>query len=104
LLDQLDFTGELWLHTGQGGWTFLTLPQDCAEQVRFYTGSSGGRAWGMIQVTATIGGSIWNTALWPDKVSGSFLLPVKAAVRNKEKIVAGDRAEVPLRLLAPPGF
>lgn len=104
MLDQMEFDGKLWLHAGPGGWTFVTLPQDCADQIRFYTGSKKGRAWGMIKVSARIGASTWQTTIWPDKTSGSFLLPVKAAVRKREKIAAGDTASVSLRLLVPPGF
>jgi len=100
----MEFEGELWLHEGPGGWTFLTLPQDCADQIRFYTGRNKARAWGMIKVGARIGSSSWNTTIWPDKASGSFLLPVKAVVRKKEKIAAGDTVEVSLELLVPPGF
>ncbi|WP_428687140.1 DUF1905 domain-containing protein [Roseibium sp.] len=108
MLDQMDFSGELWLHKGQGGWTFITLPPDCADQIRFVTGSSkgksGGKAWGMIKVRARIGSTKWDTTIWPDKASGSFLLPVKAAVRKAEKIGAGDRVDVALTVLAAQGF
>jgi hypothetical protein len=104
LLEQMEFEGELWLHQGPGGWTFVTLPADCADQIRFYTGRKKARAWGMIKVSARIGSSSWDTTIWPDRASGSFLLPVKAAVRKTEKIAAGDMAAVSLRLLVPPGF
>ena len=73
-------------------------------QIRFYTGSKTGRAWGMIKVKARIGNSEWDTTIWPDKASGSFLLPVKAAVRKAEKIDAGDQAEVNLTVLTSPGI
>jgi hypothetical protein len=108
MLDQLEFSGKLWLSSGPGGWTFITLPQACADQIRFYTGEETGRvrgrSWGMIKVEASIGASSWETTIWPDKGSGSFLLPVKAAVRKKEGISVGDSADVKLRLLVPPGF
>ena len=104
MLDRLEFTNTLWRASGPGGWTFVTLPVDCADQIRFYTGSRKGRAWGMIKVRARIGASSWDTTIWPDKASGSFLLPVKAAVRKTEKIAAGDTAEVSLQLLVPPGY
>ncbi len=100
----MEFVGELWLHRGQGGWTFITLPADCADQIRFYAGGKKGRAWGMIKVSVRIGGSSWDTTIWPDKASGSYLLPVKAAVRKKEGIAAGNTAQVSLRLRVPPGF
>ncbi|CTQ54731.1 hypothetical protein LP7551_03266 [Roseibium album] len=98
------FTGELWLSPGPGGWTFITLPKDCADQIRFYTGTRKGRAWGMIKVKTRIGKSEWSTAIWLDKASGSFLLPVKAAVRKKEDIAAGYESEVSLTVLTPPGI
>jgi hypothetical protein len=104
VLDQMEFTGELWLSPGPGGWTFITLPKDCADQIRFYTGTRKGRAWGMIKVRARIGSSEWSTTIWPDKASGSFLLPVKAAVRKRENIEAEDQAEVRLSIMTPPGL
>lgn len=104
MLDRLDFTGKLWLSAGPGGWTFVTLPPACADQIRFFTGSRKGGAWGMIKVKARIGEAEWSTTIWPDKASGSFLLPVKSAVRKKEKIAAGDAVDVSLWLQVPSGF
>jgi len=101
MLDRLEFSGKLWLSAGPGGWTFITLPAGCADQIRFHTGRQTGRAWGMIKVRAGIGSSTWDTTIWPDKASGSFLLPVKAAVRKKEGLAAGDSTDVVLRLLVP---
>lgn len=103
MLDQMNFTGELWLSPGPGGWTFVTLPQDCANQIRFCSGSKKGRSWGMVKVKARIGSCEWSTTIWPDKASGSFLLPVKSAVRKTQKISAGDRVAVEPTLLDPPG-
>ncbi len=104
MLDHLEFSAELWLHQGQGGWTFVTLPVECADQIRFVTGSGKGKAWGMIKVRARIGSTRWDTTIWPDKASGSFLLPVKAAVRKAEKIGAGDRVYVTMTLVTAPGM
>ena len=103
MLDQLQFSGELWVSPGPGGWTFITLPVDCADQIRFLTGGRKAKSWGMIKVKASIGSSTWRTTIWPDKASGSFLLPVKAAVRKAEKISAGDCVGVELTVLDEPG-
>lgn len=88
---------------GPGGWTFITLPVECADQIRFLAGGRKAKSWGMIRVKASIGSSTWRTTIWPDKASGSFLLPVKAAVRKVEKISAGDRVNVELTMLEVPG-
>ncbi|TGV42067.1 DUF1905 domain-containing protein [bacterium M00.F.Ca.ET.168.01.1.1] len=37
-----------------------------------------------------MGKTRWQTSLFPDKASGSLLLPVKASVRQREGLKAGD--------------
>lgn len=103
MLDQLQFSGELWVSPGPGGWTFITLPVGCADQIRFLTGGSKAKSWGMIKVKASIGSSTWRTTIWPDKASGSFLLPVKAAVRKAENVSTGDCVGVEMMVLDEPG-
>ena len=99
MLDQLEFSGDLWRSPGPGGWTFVTLPAECADRIRFLTGGRTAKGWGMIKVKARVGDSTWQTTIWPDKASGSFVLPVKAAVRKAEKVAAGDRVEVKLTVI-----
>ncbi len=55
------------------------------------------RGWGSIRVTATVGDSCWQTSVFPSKENGGYLLPVKAAVRKAEGLIAGD--EVTVRLV-----
>jgi len=98
----MTFSGDLWLSSGPGGWTFVTLPLESADQIRFVTGSQKTKSWGMIKVKVTIGSSTWRTTIWPDKASGSFLLPVKAAVRKAEKLAVGDRVMVDMAVLEGP--
>jgi hypothetical protein len=37
-----------------------------------------------------IGKTLWSTSIFPDKKAGEYLLPLKAQVRKKEGLVAGD--------------
>lgn len=99
MLDQLTFSGDLWLSPGPGGWTFVTLPLETADQIRFVAGGQKAKGWGMIKVKVSIGSSTWRTTIWPDKASGSFLLPVKAAVRKAEKVSVRDTIEVDMTVL-----
>lgn len=57
------------------------------------------RGFGSIPVEVTIDGSIWRTSVFPDKDSGCFVLPVKAAVRRAEAISAGDTTEIDLKVV-----
>ena len=52
--------------------------------------------WGVIPVEATIGGVTFKTSLFPK--DGTYLLPVKAAVRRKAEITAGDTIAVEMTL------
>ena len=83
-----NFNAELWLHSDMpGAWYFITLPLDAADEIR---ASNERRGFGSVRVQATIGTSEWNTSVFPDTKTGSFLLPVKAAVRRRQEIEEGD--------------
>lgn len=89
------FRAELWLYPGEAGWHFLTVPPDVAEDLR-EQGTASRKAFGSVKVTAEIGGHTWQTSVFPDSKSGSFLLPVKKAVRAAAHVSAGDEVDVRL--------
>jgi len=83
------------------GWVALT--GDAAEAVaahelarRLELGKR--RGFGSVKVTAQIGGSRWQTSLFPQK-SGGWFLPVKKPVRLAEGLDFGDAIEGELELL-----
>ncbi len=73
---------KVWLYPGKAGWHFITLPVAEAQliQNRF---ENLARGWGSLPVTATIGKTAWDTSIFPDKKSKSYLLPIKTDVRKK---------------------
>ena len=86
------FKAELRLHGDMpGSWYFITLPLNAADEIRATTERRG---FGSVRVRATIGESTWETSVFPDTKTGSFLLPVKAAVRLEQDIDNGDRVDV----------
>jgi Domain of unknown function (DUF1905) len=90
------FSAPLWLWQAPTAtaWHFIALPKEIADEIKFFkTAAPGFR---QIRVTATIGGTTWKTSVFPDQKSGSFLLPVKAAVRKAEGLIAGQMAAVRL--------
>jgi hypothetical protein len=79
----LTFSGDLWFWKGPAPWHFITVPEaECAALESVSKLVSYG--WGMIPVTARIGKTEWETALWPK--DGSYIVPVKAWVRKAEKL------------------
>lgn len=93
-------TGPLWRWTSPtapAAWFFLTIDGAAGEAL---SGTAlmrklegGGRGFGSLKVSATIGGSTFATSVFPQKGEG-WLLPVKAAVRKAEGIGEGDRVTV----------
>jgi hypothetical protein len=95
--DDHDFRAELW-RWQDGSWFFVTLPSDLSADLRVEAGPP--RGFGSVRVEVTLGSSVWRTSVFPDKASGSFVLPVKKAVRDAEGLDEGDECDVSLRLLA----
>jgi Domain of unknown function (DUF1905) len=89
---QFTFTAQLWLYSGKGAWHFVTLPRDAADEIKFFNPTAKGFM--PIKVSATLGETTWKTSIFPDSKSGSYLLAVKADVRKKENLSAGDTVHV----------
>lgn len=89
------FSAPLWLYQGADPWHFLTLPSELGEEIRSLTSGDGG-AFGQVKVEATIGDTTWSTSLFPDKDTGGYLLPVKRAIREGERLQEGDMVSVAL--------
>jgi hypothetical protein len=89
----LEFSSEIWFWKGPAPWYFITVPEEeCSELHTASVAVSYG--WGMIPVTARIGGTRWKTSLFPK--DGRYIVPVKAVVRRGEGIEVGDRVTVRL--------
>jgi hypothetical protein len=93
-------TASIWLWSeGKGSWHFLTIPPDKAVEIRLESAVSGIRhGFGSVRVEVTINGVTWKTSIFPQK-SGGYILPVKADVRKRAGIAAGDEVTVSLELL-----
>lgn len=91
--DEYVVTAEVWLYPGQAGWHFVTLPDAVADELRaLFAGWH--RPFGSLPVRATLGRSSWTTSLFSDRHTGSYLLPIKAEVRAREDIQAGQHVTV----------
>ncbi|MAZ56622.1 hypothetical protein CL653_02430 [bacterium] len=79
------------------GWRFLVLPKEVSVKIKEQFGSNA-RGWGSLPVEVTIGKTIWQTSIFPDKKSGTYLLPLKAQVRKKEEIYDDDEVKFQFKL------
>ena len=75
----------------------MTLPRDVSEEIREETAAFR-KGFGSVKVTAEAGGQAWQTSIFPDSKSGSYLLPVKKAIRSASRLSAGDEVDVRLAI------
>ncbi len=87
------FSAKVWYSE----WYFVSLPKDSSKEIRIhFKGFEEG--WGRLKAVAKIGNSEWKTAIWFDTKQETYLLPIKADIRKKEKIAVDHEVEITLWL------
>lgn len=96
------FEAELWIWDARraDSWTFVTLPAEASEDIRDRSGGAR-RGFCSVRVRVTVGASTWTTSIFPDSRRGSYVLPIKRAIRNAEYLDAGDTTTVTVELIDP---
>ena len=87
------FSARVWQHSGTGGWHFVSLPKDLAVEIRESLKWQE-EGWGRLRARARVGASEWDTAIWFDTKQDTYLLPLKADIRRKERLAADRDIEV----------
>ncbi|MCA9368935.1 MAG: DUF1905 domain-containing protein [Pseudomonadales bacterium] len=95
---EYQFTEKIWLYPGKAAWHFVSVPQNETADIHYHF-EHAKRGWGSLKVKVTIGNTIWNTSIFPDKKTNTFLLPIKKAVRDAENLEAGQKVVVLLVVL-----
>ena len=96
----VSFAAELWVWDARrvDTWVFVSLPVEASDEIRDAAGDRL-RGFGSLRVRVTIGTSVWQTSIFPDKSSGAYVLPLKRAIRKAEALDVGDTATVSVELL-----
>ena len=94
------FEADLWRWDARqaDSWTFVSLPTDLADEINDVAGPIS-RGFGSLRVDVTIGETTWRTSIFPDAKRGTYVLPLKRAVRSAENLKTGDTARVRLALV-----
>ena len=92
-----------WTAASGGSWFFLRFTGEVAEAIsalalmrRLETGKR--RGWGSLKVEARVGETRWASSIFPSD-EGSWLLPVKRAVREAEGLAEDEETEVEVEVL-----
>ena len=88
------FEAPLWRWQGEAAWHFISLPEDVADEIE--DSPVDRRGFGSVRVQVQVGATSWATSVFPDKARGTYLLPVKKQVRDREGLAEGDVVAVTL--------
>ncbi len=87
---EFQFNGAIWQYsTLKGSWYFVSLPVEISNEIR-ENWKWQEEGWGRLKATARINHTEWETAIWFDSKMKTYLLPLKADVRRKEKLEFGN--------------
>lgn len=70
-----------------------SLPKEMSKEIRENLGFLE-EGWGRLKMTAKTGNTQWETAIWFDTKLDTYLLPLKAEIRKKEKITTDKEIEI----------
>jgi Domain of unknown function (DUF1905) len=90
---ELSFSGEVWHWRGPSPFYFVAVPDDESAAIRAIS-TVVTYGWGVIPVRVAIGGSHFETSLFPK--DGRYLVPIKKAVRLAEGLNEGNVVAVEL--------
>jgi hypothetical protein len=89
-----EFTAKPWLYSPTPmSWRFISLPQEMANEIRNNLKWQE-EGWGRMKATAKIGNSEWKTSIWFDTKHKTYILPLKAEIRKKEKLEIGKEVAI----------
>lgn len=85
--------------TVRGAWFFVTLPKEITESIKLVAAGLSTRGFGSIKVVAKTNSTHWNTSIFPDNKTKSYLLPIKREVRDKASIKVGDVCRFKIQII-----
>ncbi len=88
---ELSFAAEVIEWRGPAPFLYARLPVEAAEEIAAVKRAAS-YGWGAIPVTASIGDVTFTTSLFPK--DGTYLLPLKVAVRRQVAMTVGDVVQV----------
>lgn len=95
---EIEFKAKLWKWEGKSAWCFISLPKDYYDEIRTIS-SLLKKSFGSIKVEARVSDTSFRTSIFPDTKLGTYLLPIKKAVRVAEKLNIGSDVCVNLKLV-----
>ena len=85
--------------TASASWWFITISQDISDSIKKENFWKPRKWRWSIRVETTIGYLKRETSIFPDKKSGSYLLPIKASIRKELHIKESDTILATIKII-----
>lgn len=92
------WTGGGYDKDNSGAWRFARVPEDISAKIKAMQKGKKRRGWGAVYAKAKIGGSEWQTSIFPDRHSATYLLPLKKEIRYEENLYDGVDIKVAIEV------
>jgi hypothetical protein len=92
---KFEFNGKIWFWRGPAPWYFVTVPAVQSRDLKAIS-EIVTYGWGVIPVHVRVGKTEWRTSLFPK--DGRYIVPIKASVREAEKLEEGDNVTLQLEV------
>lgn len=81
-----------------GAWRFARLPENISAKIKEMQKGKLRRGWGAVYAKAKIRKTSWQTSIFPDRHSATYLLPLKKEVRYEENLYDGIDINVSIEI------
>ncbi len=81
-----------------GAWRFARVPENISAKIKEMQKDRLRRGWGAIYAQAKIKKSEWTTSIFPDRHSGTYILPLKKEIRYQENLYDGIDIKVSIEI------
>lgn len=79
-------------------WRFARVPEDISAKIKEMQKGRLRRGWGAVYVKAKIGKNEWQTSIFPDRHSATYILPLKKQIRYEENLYDGIEIKVSIEI------
>ena len=88
-----EFLSKMWKHNSTGAWYFVSLPKNLSNEIRKNLKWQE-EGWGRMKVTSQLNELSWETAIWFDSKTDTYLLPIKAEIRKKGNLTINTHLKI----------
>jgi hypothetical protein len=81
-----------------GNWRFARVPENISAKIKEMQKGKLRRGWGAVYARAKIKKSIWQTSIFPDRHSATYILPLKKQIRYEENLYDGIDIKVSIEV------